>query len=190
MSIFKTLANKLFAVTDGIYDRASMGNLDEHTGPNGVVSPAQYGFRAIDDQGNAIFDSLGLIAVMKLLGSPVINLVGDTRTGTGLFQTAANSTVPFQLTRKTTVLCLGAVNFLGTAASGPSGTILVDGTQNDQNGPTVYGPGTPPGVLGFTLFSVVNLAAGAHTFSLGIAIAAGQVWVADTYYLYAFSLGA
>jgi hypothetical protein len=62
---FKTLAGKLFAYNDGTYDRASMGDLDAYTGPNGVASPAQSGFRAIDQSGNAIFDSLGLIAVMK-----------------------------------------------------------------------------------------------------------------------------
>src|SRR5258708_781847 len=68
MGLFKTLTGKLFAYNDGNYDRAAMGNLDAYTGPDGVVSPAQAGFRAINQDGNAIFDSMGLIDTMRSLG--------------------------------------------------------------------------------------------------------------------------
>lgn len=54
---------------DGTYARAAMGNLPNYTGPDGTNSPAQWGFRGLDPNGNAIFDSMGLIATMQQLGN-------------------------------------------------------------------------------------------------------------------------
>jgi hypothetical protein len=83
MGYFKTLTGKLLAWNDGTQaapgsDRAAMGDLDSYTGPNGVNSPAQAGFRAIDGKGNAIFDSLGLINVAFLAAQAVsgVSIVG------------------------------------------------------------------------------------------------------------------
>ena len=56
--------------------RAEMGNLASYTGPNGLNSPAMYGFRANDATGNAIFDSLGLIAVLSFLVNGGTQTVG------------------------------------------------------------------------------------------------------------------
>lgn len=144
---------------------------------------------AVGSAGNPLFDALGLIGVMKPLGS-IRNIIGDNQVGTGNFQTAAGSTVTFSLTRAATVLGLGAANVNALAVSQPNLTILVDGVQNDANGPIVYCNNNTSLPLGVTPFVVVSLAAGSHTFSIALAIAAGQTWVASTYYLYAFLLGA
>lgn len=53
----------LMWVSDGTRQRVQAGNLAVYTAPNGVTSPAQYGFRAIDSTGNILFDSLGLVSV-------------------------------------------------------------------------------------------------------------------------------
>ena len=67
------------AVTDASGTiRVEFGNL----AANGI-SPAQEGLRANDSSGNPIFDSLGLIGVMKLLDSYDLNDAGYGGGGTG-----------------------------------------------------------------------------------------------------------
>jgi hypothetical protein len=80
LGYFKALTGKIFAWNDGTqavprYDRAAMGDLDDYTGPNGINSPAQAGFRAIDHNGNAIFDSMGLINVALIAAQASSDLI-------------------------------------------------------------------------------------------------------------------
>jgi hypothetical protein len=112
-------------VNDGAYNRASMGNLASYTGPNGIVSPAQYGFRAVDASGNAIFDSLGLIAVMSQIGSnsqpsgPLTGVPGPPTgiSGTGGEVTLATMTltIPAGRNRNVYLVAMGS-NFVSCTA--------------------------------------------------------------------------
>jgi hypothetical protein len=115
MPSFKQLAGKLLAISDDIFDRASMGYLDAYTGPDGVTSPAQVGFRAIDDQGNAIFDSLGLIAVMKSLGRTHVSPV--TTSGSA-YADVPGTPVIFSLKRQSNVLVITSFYGKTTGATG------------------------------------------------------------------------
>lgn len=81
-----TLDPNEFSATDPFGAvRAEMGNL-----PANGISPAQWGFRANDVNGNPIFDSMGLIAVMAEPG-------GQTHTG-GLANQNFTSTTPALVT--------------------------------------------------------------------------------------------
>lgn len=177
-SIFKTIANKLYAVTDGIYDRASMGNLDAYTGPNGVTSPAQYGFRAIDQNGNAIFDSMGLISVMTFLGTAGNGDTGYTVTSTADVMTTGTD-ITFSLTRPGIVFA--TVNMTGkTSGAGGTyayGSVYLDGAQDflfalfDKNN-TGYVKASASSIL-----SLARLSAGSHTVDLRLHVDAGQTWI-------------
>jgi hypothetical protein len=192
-SFFKTLAGKLFAINDGNFDRAAMGNLDDYTGPNGVDSPAQYGFRAIDGQGNAIFDSMGLIAVMTQPGgsthvgvqSPISSLTYVLIPGTP---------VSFMLKRQTTIFAMGTVT--GAASLAGAGhyayaTIFVDGAKPSIANEPRFANASGQSLNGLTLASVV-LGAGTHIVDLrGLtdSAAGGQVFNIDSADLYVFQLG-
>lgn len=177
MSIFKTLANKLFAVTDGVYDRAAMGNLDPYTGPNGVVSPAHYGFRAIDQNGNAIFDSLGLIAVMSTLvdggnqtAGPITGAAGPPTGVSGFGGERILTSGTFNLTRQATVmilaLCSNYVQDAGVHVGAHPIYFRIDGVSEAG---TAYGfvPVFTTGdaetrTHSSTILKVASLAAGQH----------------------------
>lgn len=58
----------LLWVSDGTYKRVQAGNLADYVDPSGRDSPAQFGFRALDANGNNLFDRLGLINTMTSLG--------------------------------------------------------------------------------------------------------------------------
>ena len=185
-SIFKTLSNKLFAVTDGTYDRASMGNLDAHTGPNGVTSPAQYGFRAINAAGNAIFDSMGLIDVFSSAGSAA----GSTSqafvgAGAGSFSLMTGTDFAFNIIRPARIQYKVFVTGRITAGAGTGyirGNIvgfdvtaqIMQGTTGTATSSMEYFTG--PGAT----FS--TLPAGSYTAQMEVAADVGTTWTAVQYF--------
>lgn len=133
MGAFKTLAGKLFAYNDGAFDRASMGNLDPYTGPNGVTSPAQAGFRALDGNGNAIFDSMGLIAVMNLLADQATGSINQPFSGIGSANAVdiTGSSAFFSVDQQARLLVLCQVAFSINTGSGDYAYVYLelDGAQ-------------------------------------------------------------
>lgn len=198
MGLFKTLAGKLFAYSDGTFDRAAMGSLDAYTGPNGVTSPAQAGFRAIDANGNAIFDSMGLIAVMNVLFDSI-----TTNTSLNV-ATANNSTfsiVPgtgadFSLTRKLSVLFVASI--IGRATTTGAGVfaygkVFVDGQAygSTQGGVTAIFDSAMGGYVPNVVMFHLPLSAAAHRADVRIATDdANTHWLQYTTRLTAYVLGA
>ncbi len=91
--------------------RALMGNL-----PSNGASPAQWGFRATDASNVPIFDSLGLIAVMKRIasnsfGSSTLNIT----TTSGM--EVPNTDTTYTLSRQQTVLVMGNISCLYGSAN-------------------------------------------------------------------------
>jgi hypothetical protein len=143
--------------------RVAQGNL-----PANGISPAGYKFEVDDASGNPLFDSFGLIAVMKSLGT------ANNPGGNPTFTTTTPTVIPgvsvsFNLARQVRVLAFAVVT--GTS-SGQTGIVdvFLDGVdqgspiggsaQNEMqwgfNGPTVTSS---------TIFSE-NLGAGNHTIDL------------------------
>lgn len=155
------------------------------------VSPAQTGLRVNDGNANPIFDTLGLIGVMTLLGS-VTNVSQSSVTGNGSWQAVSGSTVSFSLARQTAVLVLGAATVVdptvGDSGFNLEGTVLVDGAQSNSNGP-VFAPGTASFTM--TPFAVLpTLSASSHTVSLGVNQTSTHLWTVIGGYVYVFQLGA
>src|SRR5262249_19598208 len=140
--------------------RAEMGNL-----PANGISPAQWGFRASNAAGTPIFDSLGLIATMTLLGSS-LNFSQQSVTGNGSWQTVSGSTVSFTLSRAGNVLVLAAGQLLdptvGDTGYTLSCSVLLDSAFSSSNGPQVYN--TTTGALPVNPFAVlIGLSSGSHS---------------------------
>lgn len=145
--------------------RAELGNL----AANGV-SPAQWGFRASDANGNPIFDSLGLINVMTQLGQAILGSSFATTSAT-LVQ-ITGMTVTFSLTRALRVLVLAQTNCSYGGGSPNTGFIdlFLDGTDLSSGGgapaPEILVPSTSSGAATGMLYYSASLAAGSHTFAL------------------------
>jgi hypothetical protein len=101
-----------FSATDpNAIVRAEMGNL-----PARGVSPAQWGFRANDPNGNPIFDSLGDIGAASELGSEALGHVTQGGSGTGFatIQSMTGTGINFTLVRAGNILVLTRVSVLMT----------------------------------------------------------------------------
>lgn len=146
--------------------RAEMGDLLV----NGV-SPAQWGFRANDANGNPIFDSLGLIAAMSTL----VNLNSQPSTYTTSVTTPTlipGSTANFTLARPQTLLFI----WMGGCEYGAPNTatafldLVVDGVDLSNGTPSpaiqIDYPATTTGAVTSTAVYSASLAAGAHTVAL------------------------
>lgn len=184
LDLIQSAAGKGPAVTvnDGTYNRAQMGNLADYVGPNGIDSPAQYGFRAVDASGNTIFDSLGLTAVAKVVasqihafgtGQTITGVAGPGGLGGGGEQTV--DTVTFSVANRNTTYMLAAT-YVGyvQCTSGPftwgNMYFKVDGTARTNMVGTIGTYGNPlPAYLdtfqGFIL-DFVTLTPGSHTITL------------------------
>ena len=98
----------LLDVNDGIYDRVQIGNLSGL--PN---SPAQYGLRAVNSSGTAIFDSLGLIAAATNAGSGSAAAVALATSPTNTWLGAAATAVTFAVINHQTnvlIMCFGDIS--------------------------------------------------------------------------------
>lgn len=175
MPFFKTLAGKLFALNDDYFDRAAMGFLDDYTGPDGVNSPAQAGFRAIDADGNAIFDSLGLIGVVKSLGRS--HFSPSSTSGTA-YQDIAGSVVDFSLKRQASVRA--ETSFYGKTTGGAGQYTFLQlriGTHTQVSdwgdAPCNFDATNAGFVNGSTFFTVV-LPAGRYSAALQVGSDVGQ----------------
>lgn len=165
------------AIDPNGFVRAEMGNL-----PANGVSPAQWGFRASDATGTPIFDSQGLIAVMRQLGQvqgapsgvEPISSVADVLLDDG---NGHQATITFSLARQARVKVEATVTAYVTTNTGGAGlatiTCVVDGVDQDAAGlMNDIGFQAPPpapnqGVL-YTapLFWSEPLSAGSHTIKL------------------------
>jgi hypothetical protein len=135
--------------------RAELGNL----AANGV-SPAQFGFRANSGAGTPIFDSLGLIGVMTLLGSSSTSGQSFTTTTPTL---VTNSAITFVLARAARVLVL--ITALGNSSNN-TGNIDLDlgGVQQAGGSWLQWGFNGPSVTSSFTWSD--SLTAGSHTYDL------------------------
>jgi len=154
------------------------------------ISPAQWGFRANDAAGNPIFDSLGLIAVMNVLGS-ITNISSGSQTGNGSWQTVGSTTVSFTLSRATSVLALAYMTLddptVGDTGYVLNGTVLIDGALDTSASPVFFIPNAPGAAL--TLFAVKAFSSGSHSVALGVQQTNTHLWAVVGAYLYAFQLG-
>lgn len=156
------------------------------------VSPAQYGARANKADGTPLFDSLGLIATVGLLGSS-LNFSQQSVTGNGSFQVVSGSSVSFTLTRATNILALGHEQLLDPTVGDTGYTlstgIMVDNVFSTSNGPECFN--TTTGALPITPFAVItSMAAGAHGIAAGVKQTNTHLWSVVSGYLYIFQLGA
>lgn len=137
--------------------RAEWGNL----AANGN-SPAQYGFRANNGAGVPIFDSLGLIAVMSVLGSFTDN-AADTINSLTPVVLGGVVTTTFSATRTVRVLAMvWATGKITTATAGNfvSGFIFVDGSQAS---PELLWDRANTGYIQAGAAQFLTLTAGSHT---------------------------
>jgi hypothetical protein len=182
-------AGPILTVSDGTYNRVQAGNLADYVGPNGVDSPAQYGFRATDAAGNNIFDSLGLIAVMKLLADASPGSINQTYSV--LFASAVDitgSSTTFTLARSTSILVVAHVWFRCSAGADYAFVaVSVDGV-------AIRAAISGPGASSFYTASIVAyeaLGPGAHTVKLvGYVGAAGTSGTVFAIEVLTFQLGA
>jgi hypothetical protein len=170
------------AVTDTVGTiRVELGNL----AANGN-SPAQYGLRANDASGVPIFDSLGLIATMKVLGTFTDNSP-DQITATS--PTVLDSvTVTFSLARQSNVLAwfMASATTAGATGNFAFARLNFDGVAHGPTG--IWDKGN----AGYTAQSIAhfqNLAAGSHTVDFRVNVDSGQTWTNFQTTLDVFLLG-
>lgn len=167
------------------FARAQMGNLPNYTDPNGLNSPAQWGFRALDASGNNIFDSLGLMAVMKSLG---ITDVGSNTFSSTTFSAVPNTAIAINLTR--TVNLLALILTTGKVSAGTNnGLIRCNLVGVGTSGNMFFGPPNFITLMGWRFFPAVP--AGAYTLQLEGAVDVGGTTLSTTESaLQVFQLGA
>lgn len=156
--------------------RAELGNLASYTGPNGTVSPAQYGFRASDQSGNPIFDSLGLISTMSQI--TVVRDVNPDTIGPGASPTIVPGvTATYVATRQPTstlVIVTSTALTSGGVGNYSSGAIYIDGS---PVGTFSLWDRLNPGYTCTVLMSHSTLTPGSHTWDYRINNDAGQTWL-------------
>jgi hypothetical protein len=181
-TLWSLTQSEFAAIDPNAVTRAEMGNL----GANGV-SPAQWGFRASDATGTPIFDSLGLIAVMKSLGSTNNNPGSTTSTS---FATISGSGISWTSTRTLNYLALFlGVGSVSSEASGNAGFIRANVVGQTTSGNLTFG------TAGFTCQSawlfVNQLPAGSYTIELDWACnQGGFTFSSNSAVLQLFQLGA
>src|SRR5262245_36483670 len=155
------------AVTDtaGVI-RAEWGNLAAVGN-----SPAQYGFRANDATGTPIFDSLGLIAVMKVLGT--VTDGNPTNVTSTTFITENSTSTTFSLARQATILALcHSSAFINAGTGNANGILNFDGTNHGPLGWWDSGNG----IKQVTLSHFITLSAGSHTVDFRVKCDTGVTW--------------
>jgi hypothetical protein len=193
----ENLQNPQITISDGsARARFAVGNLSAYTGPNGVASPALFGYRSLDATGNVIGDSAGLSQIMAELGhvEATGGPVNFTSTTPALVSIGGvGATITFTLTRQVRVLALASI--LGFAV-GDVGLvdIFVDGVNKcPTKGPHIaFGPGVN-GVTTAVSYYSESLATGSHTIQLrGYVQTSGgtQTLSVDTHDLICWQLGA
>ena len=138
--------------------RAELGNL----AANGI-SPAFWGFRANAADGSPIFDSLGLIAVMKVLGTFTDNTADQITSTTPVVLDSVS--VTFTLARAANVLALASS--VGKVA-GASGTFCFAQMTIDGNfhGTTAVWDKNANAYQTSVMSHFINLAVGSHTIDV------------------------
>lgn len=164
--------------------RAEWGNL----AANGN-SPAQYGFRANDAAGVPIFDSLGLIGVMSILGSFTDNNA-DTINSTTPAVLGGVVTTTFSVTRTVRVLAMvWATGKFTTATAGnfASGFMFLDGVSSS---PELLWDRANTGYIQTSAAQFLTLAAGSHTVDFRMSVDnVGLTWTNFQTVLDVFLLG-
>ena len=161
--------------------RVELGNL----AANGI-SPQQFGLRANDVNGAPIFDSLGLINVMGRVGG--VNVGGGFNTSSTTFVDITSCSFTATLARQSRIL-----TFYQAAANlnfDTFGDIVLNIDSVVQGADLFYPQINTNGVLTCTLWDVIILAAGSHTWKLRARVgnASGNILL-STASIEAFQLG-
>lgn len=165
--------------------RVQIGNLQSLG-----VSPAQWGFRAIDAGNNPIFDSQGLIAVMQQLGQ----VHGGPATVTAvsgsdvvLTDGTNPASVTFTLARQARVLLIAMMRSQATTGSGTV-LVFIDGTWDGLSSYCQWDPSTL--FSQETAFWSQSLASGSHTLTLrGSVVSSGATLTVNSWDMWVFLLG-
>lgn len=183
----------MISANDGTYLRAQMGNLANYVGPNGVTSPAQYGFRAVDQTGNAIFDSLGLIAVMKNIGLASYSNTSSTNTAYTDISPILTGSTSFTLTRQTNVLAIAMLYGITAGAVGSRARYALrigTATQSTDWGSATTMSKVQTDYTNGTLFYFASIPAGNWDAGIQCGVDSGQTCTTWAAVLALFSMGA
>lgn len=154
------------SVTDAVGTvRAELGNLAASG-----ISPAQYGFRASNAAGTPIFDSLGLISVMQVLGSVFVSTAFSTTSTTPVVITGCTTTFTPARQSRCLVVYGSSVSYGGAAPNSGFNDLFLDGVNQafGGNGPALelQFPTTTSGAVTSSGFYTVVLSAASHTIDL------------------------
>jgi hypothetical protein len=180
----------LETVTDaGGIQRVQIGNLAAYTDPGGIVSPAQYGLRTLDPNGNLLLDSTVLANIGTSLDIFVQTPLDQTFTST-TYATVLGSTGTVTLAATQTLLCMIFVIAFNSAASNASpGRVRFNpGAAGVPTGDSLVG------VANYTTFSfwqfLHHVPAGNYTMTLQAAMAvAGNTLTVHNSYFEVIALG-
>lgn len=171
--------------------RAEMGNLASYTGPNGVNSPAMYGFRANDINGNAIFDSLGLIAVAKSLGNTTFGASSHVSTSYTVVGGGTPASISFALTRPGNLMVIGDIACLTSGAVGnfANTAIFMDAVRQTQGSYNIWGKAIADYTNAPLDAVIINAPTGSHTVDVRMQVDAGQTGAVYGGSLFVIQLG-
>lgn len=172
------------------FARAQIGNLPNYTDPNGLNSPAQWGFRALDPNGNNIFDSLGLMAVMKSLGLSAVFVNTGGLTSTAWVAMPGSVTFGFTITRQVNVVFLFLASCYITAGAGQIRARCNLVGQSQSGALKFAGTGTAAIGNGFGHLYVASLPAGTYAVQNEYQVDSGVTGFIDQSYVQGFQLGA
>lgn len=166
---------RLTVVDGNLVTRAQFGNLPFYQDPNGVQSPPEYGMRAMDASGNLLFDTIGVVGVMQLLGS--VGLGGTFSSG------ATMGTVNFDVIRPVNVLVIATYAGWNSSAGNADVQLFMDG--NDVGDTQQFGLTSATNASPIAL---VPVGAGRHSAIISLLFATNTFVISGS--LYVFQLGA
>ena len=184
--------NPILVADDGLFRRFEYGNLAAYTGPDGAISPAQFGVRIVGVDGDVIADSYGLYGVATPIGSAA-GAPGTTfaTASASTFQDIAGSYFTITVARAARIEYRVVVSGRVSTGSGSGfirGNIVGFNTTANiiQGGPTSTGYiwyFTGPGS------NALFLPAGTYQVKLEAATDNGTAWVCAQYFHQVLVLG-
>ena len=170
-------SNSIIVSDDGFTRRAEAGNLAAYTGPDGVTSPAQLGFRALDSNANLVLDTAGFLGVGKLLGQATISVASVTSIP---YVEVPGSRVVFNVGRfyNILIMCTGYGKTSGATGNYAFMKFGLDGIQQEpftQNFDKASG-----GFQNFAFWTWTNVQAGNHFATLLMGVDSGQTGLIQT----------
>lgn len=188
--------------SDGTRNRVQIGDLQGYQDPNGVSSPAEWGVRVLDGSGDIVFDTLGIVAVAKVIATGTSGQSAFTCNGDSNWQ--LNLTSPsFTLDRAGHLLIFSTLAAVPQFNGGhwcygmtefPGGTGIF-GTDRDVNwaefgSPTALSGGSYGGASVQNVVDVVDYPSpGTYSVSLYVAGDSGMTLVVNYGQLVVLQLG-